>query len=155
MKLFKKRQKEVFLSPMEGRQVKIEDIPDMVFAEKHIGDGFGIEITDEYIVAPISGIIATAFHTGHAYGIHGDEGLEILLHIGLDTVELNGEAFEMIVKEGDKVKQGDKLVKVDLEKIKNAGKSLISPIIFTSGEVVIPLKVGEKISLLEEGICKF
>lgn len=90
----------------------------------------------------MSGTIVTAFPTGHAYGINTDDGKEILIHIGMDTVALNGQGFDVKVKQGDTVKQGDLLVKVDVEYLKAQGKSVVSPVIFTSGEKIELQKTG-------------
>jgi len=80
--------------------------------------------------------------TGHAVGLRSDDGSEILIHLGIDTVELNGKGFEVSVKQGDRVKSGDVLVKVDLDYVKSAGKKTVSPVIFTSGEKITLLKKG-------------
>ena len=153
MGLFSRKKKEEFVSPMTGTLLPIEQCPDPVFAGKIMGDGFAIELTGAEVTAPMSGTIATAFPTGHAFGINTDDGKEILIHIGMDTVALNGQGFDVKVKQGDTVKQGDLLVKVDVEYLKAQGKSVVSPVIFTSGEKVEPQKTGT-VQNGENGIVK-
>lgn len=120
-----------FVSPATGVCVKLEDVEDETFAKKMLGDGFAIDIEDGRIVAPISGEIVTAFPSGHAYGIKGTDGREVLIHIGIDTVELNGKGFEVFVKQGDQIHQGETLVQVDIDKVRAAGKSTMTMVVFT------------------------
>ncbi|MDD6348656.1 PTS system trehalose-specific EIIBC component [Intestinibaculum porci] len=122
---------EEFVCPMTGHLSKIEDIDDQAFASKAMGDGIAVELTDGKVYAPFSGEIVMAFPTKHAYGIRSDEGKEVLMHIGMDTVELNGEGFISHVEVGNHVHQGDLIVEVDLDYIKSQGKSLVSPVVFT------------------------
>lgn len=131
---------ENFISPMSGQCYEISEIDDQVFASKAMGEGIAIDLNDGKVVAPFSGIISVAFPTKHAYGIKCDNGKEILIHIGMDTVELNGEGFTSYVKVGDRVKQNDLIAKVEIEVIKAKGKSLISPIVFTDGTKIEVLK---------------
>ena len=107
-----------------------------------MGDGFAVALTDGAVKAPLSGTIAAAFPTGHAFGIRTKEGMEILIHIGIDTVNLQGAGFAVKVKEGDTVKQGDVLVDVDVDYVKGQGKSVCSPVIFTGGQKIELLKTG-------------
>lgn len=152
MRFFKKKEK--FASPMAGTLMNITAIPDPVFAQRCMGDGFGIDLKGTQVVAPMSGTIISVFPTGHAYGIKTLEGKEILIHIGLDTVELKGEGFKPAVSMGDQVKQGDLLVEVDPDIIRSKGKSLVSAIIFTSGQKISLTKENSEVELLEEGICE-
>ena len=142
MGLFNWKKKEEFVSPMTGILHPMEEVPDPVFAEKLMGDGFAVELTEGDVKAPVSGVIAAAFPTGHAFGIKMKEGMEVLLHIGVDTVNLQGKGFDVKVKEGDAVKQGDLLVKVDIDYVKSQGKSIYSPVIFTGGQKIDLLKTG-------------
>ncbi|MDO5551270.1 MAG: PTS glucose transporter subunit IIA [Lachnospiraceae bacterium] len=142
MGLFNWKKKETFLCPMTGIVHPMEDVPDPVFSQKIMGDGFAVELTAGEVKAPLSGQIAAAFPTGHAFGIRTKNGLEVLLHIGIDTVSLEGKGFQVKVKEGDFVKQGDILVIVDVNYIKTQGKSVYSPVIFTSGQKIILNKTG-------------
>lgn len=126
MALFKKKIK--LTSPMTGEIVDIVETSDPVFSGKMVGDGVTIIPTDGDVLAPMAGKIIQMFDTGHALAIESN-GIQILIHIGLDTVELNGQGFTKIAHEGQEVKQGDLLIKVDLEKIKALGKSIESPMV--------------------------
>lgn len=141
-------------APATGKLVALEDVKDELFSNKTLGDGFAIDITDGQIVAPISGILESVFPSGHAFGIRGEEGT-ILLHIGIDTVELNGEGFKVLVKQGEKVKQGDVLVNVDIDKIHKLGKSTMTMIIFTDGKKLKLSKVKKKIKCFEPIAIEF
>lgn len=144
---------EDFVSPAKGKIIALEDVPDETFSRKLLGDGFAIDITDGKIVAPISGRLETVFPSGHAFGILGSKG-EVLIHVGIDTVALNGEGFDVVVKQGDMVKQGDVLVNVDLKKVHELGKSTLTMVLFTDRkEVKIPdlnkeVEINEKVDIL-------
>ncbi|MCM3226485.1 PTS sugar transporter subunit IIA [Terribacillus saccharophilus] len=134
-KLFGKNiTEESFVSPVNGKVVPLEEVPDPVFAEKMMGDGIAIEPTDETIVSPIDAEVVQVFETKHAIGLKTAMGLELLLHIGLDTVNLKGEGFETFVKAGDKVSAGDKLVTFEKAFIEANAKSSITPVIITNYE---------------------
>lgn len=134
-KLFGKNiTEESFVSPVNGRVVPLEEVPDPVFAEKMMGEGIAIEPTDETIVSPIDAEVVQVFETKHAIGLKTQMGLELLLHIGLDTVNLKGEGFETFVKAGDKVSAGDKLVTFEKAFIEANAKSSITPVIVTNYE---------------------
>lgn len=123
---------EKLLSPLTGKVIPLEEVPDAVFSSKMMGDGFAIEPTSGTVVAPIDGEILSVFPTKHAIAFKSTGGIEILIHIGLDTVELKGEGFEVLVESGDSVKQGQQLVKFDLDYIKSHATSSITPIVFTN-----------------------
>ncbi len=122
--------------PMTGNIVEITQVKDEVFSGKMVGDGIAIEPREGIVVSPVEGEIIQVFPTNHALGIRTREGLEILLHIGLDTVELKGKGFNSYVKSGDRVKVGDMLLEVDLDFIRESGKSTISPVIITNMDIV-------------------
>lgn len=141
-------------SPAEGRIIPLDDVPDDVFSGRMMGDGFAIEPDDGEFVSPVDGKINNVFPTKHAIGIIADDGREILLHIGIDTVGMQGEGFEVFVSEGDVVAQGQTLVKADLALIAEKAKSTITPVIFTNlneGQKV-ELKKTEKVSRNETDI---
>lgn len=149
----KKEEKEVvqsietnedFASPIKGKLVSLEQVPDMVFSQKMMGDGFAIDPEDGLVVSPVNGTIETLFPTKHAIGIRSTNGKEILIHFGIDTVTLDGEGFVALVNQGDMVTKGQQILNVDIESIKDKVPSIITPIIFTN------LKEDEKISF-EEG----
>ncbi|KIH71984.1 PTS sugar transporter subunit IIA [Salinicoccus roseus] len=123
-------------SPLNGKYVKLEDIPDPVFAEKMMGEGFGVDPTDGEVVAPVAGTVMQVFPTNHAVGIKTNNGLEVLIHIGLETVAMEGKGFEGHVSEGDKVEKGDKLVTFDMDLVKSEANSTISPVIITNSDVL-------------------
>ncbi|MCR5448804.1 MAG: PTS system trehalose-specific EIIBC component [Solobacterium sp.] len=133
---------ETFIAPVSGKVVPITELEDKVFSSKSMGDGIAFDPTDGKFYAPFSGEITVAFPTGHAYGLRTAADMEILIHIGMDTVELNGKGFKPCVKQGDVVKQGDLLTVVDLDYIRSQGKSVITPVVFTNGGTVEILKEG-------------
>ncbi|KMM39040.1 PTS sugar transporter subunit IIA [Guptibacillus hwajinpoensis] len=138
-KLFGKKEKsldEVIYSPLNGKVVELETVPDPTFSQKMMGDGIAIEPTDGKVVSPVNGKIIQFFHTKHAVGIESESGLEILIHVGLETVGMGGEGFEGHVKEGDKVKVGDPLITVDLDLVKEKASSTITPVIITNPDVL-------------------
>ncbi|ASK62714.1 PTS N-acetyl glucosamine transporter subunit IIABC [Virgibacillus phasianinus] len=134
-----------FAMPVKGEIMSIADVPDQVFSQKMMGDGFAIAPEDGTYTSPVNGEIISVFPTKHAIGVRSESGLEILVHIGLDTVELNGQGFDVYVKEGDIVRKGDILVRVDLAYMKENATSHISPIVFTN------LEENEQVSLLQTG----
>ena len=122
----------IIVSPIEGNAVDLQEVGDGVFSEGILGKGIAIEPTVGRAVSPVNGTVSTVFDTKHAVGLTSDSGVEVLIHIGLDTVKLNGEHFNAHVKPGDKVKAGDLLVEFDIEKIKEAGYPTITPVIVTN-----------------------
>ena len=136
------RKKVEFVAPMGGRLMPVTEVPDPAFSSKMLGDGFAVDLTDGQVAAPFDGEVTAAFPTGHAYGLKRADGLECLIHIGMDTVQLEGRGFDVKVQAGDKVKMGQTLVTVDLDLVRQSGKSLISPVVFVNGEAVTLLKTG-------------
>ena len=118
-------------APIDGQIVAIETVDDEVFSQKMAGDGVAIIPVGEIFTAPVDGVITKIFSTNHAYSVKSDQDLEVLVHIGLETVALKGEGFERIANEGDKVKAGDPVIKVDLAYIKANAKDIITPILVT------------------------
>jgi PTS system D-glucosamine-specific IIC component len=147
---------EVFVAPLKGEIKPITEVPDQVFAGKMMGDGFAIIPSEGTVVSPVNGKIVNLFPTKHAIGILSDTGREILIHVGIDTVNLKGQGFETLVSENDIVEQGQPLLKVDLNYIKDHATSTITPIVFTNlaeGEKVVIDKQGQ-VELKQEGIIK-
>nr|WP_132040777.1 PTS glucose transporter subunit IIA [Caldanaerobacter subterraneus] len=131
--LFKQTTKRLLIkSPVDGEVIEIINVPDEVFAQKLIGDGVAVIPEADIFVSPVDGIVTAVFPTKHAIGIRTKEGIEVMIHVGIDTVKLNGEGFDVFVSEGDKVKVGDKLLKVERTLIKSKAKSLVSPIVVTN-----------------------
>ena len=144
------------LNPLKGEIIDITKVPDEVFSSKALGDGFAISPSGNEVVSPIDGEIAVLFPTKHAVAIKGDNGLEMLVHIGIDTVNLNGEGFTAHVSQGDKVKQGDLLVEFDKEIIETKAKSSITPVVITNMDFVESLDIsygdkekGEKVATIK------
>lgn len=106
------------MSPTTGISVNLEEIDDFMFSKKLIGDGMGVVPIDSIVYSPISGEVSVVFPTLHAYGITADNGVEVLVHLGINTVSLNGEYFDSYVKKGDRVKEGDRLARFDIDKLK-------------------------------------
>jgi glucose-specific phosphotransferase system IIBC component len=154
--LEKARENEVFAAPLKGEIKPITEVPDQVFAGKMMGDGFAIVPAEGTVVSPVNGKIVNLFPTKHAIGILSDTGREILIHVGIDTVNLKGQGFETLVSENDVIEQGQPLLKVDLNYIKEHATSTITPIVFTNlaeGEKVVINKQGQ-VELKQEGIIK-
>lgn len=126
------RSKLNFTSPIKGKIMPITEVPDQVFSGKMMGDGFAIEPEDGKIVSPVNGKVLNVFPTKHAIGLEADNGMEILVHIGIDTVGLKGEGFTAMIAEGDEVKRGQALMEVDLDYVKKHAASTITPIVFTN-----------------------
>lgn len=130
-----------FVAPLQGRLLPLTAVPDEVFSKKMLGDGFAIDPTSGDVVAPVSGEIATLFPTKHAIGIIDSNGREVLIHFGIDTVHLQGKGFKSLVKQGEKVTIGQKILTVDLEMVRSKAFSVVTPIVFTN------LKEGQNVSL--------
>ena len=122
---------ELIKSPMTGTVILLSEVPDEAFAGKMMGDGAAVIPDDEYVYAPADGTVTFVFPTKHAVGFRTDGGHEMLLHVGIDTVSLSGDGFEAFVHDGDHVRTGDKLLKADIQEIKDKVPSLASPVLFT------------------------
>ncbi|WP_236636701.1 PTS glucose transporter subunit IIA [Exiguobacterium sp. SL-9] len=128
-----KRHTLTLYAPMEGDIIPLEEVTDPVFSEKMMGDGIAIMPTNGTVVAPANGTIVQVAPTKHAIGIRTEDGAEILIHVGLDTVELNGAPFTVHVEVDDTVSVGQSLLTADLEQIQRAGKDTVTPMIVTNG----------------------
>ncbi|MFT8949428.1 MAG: beta-glucoside-specific PTS transporter subunit IIABC [Liquorilactobacillus hordei] len=128
-------------SPLTGKLLQLSEIDDKVFASGAMGKGIAIEPTEGVVYAPADGEIILAFPTGHAVGLKTTDGAELLMHIGMDTVNLEGKGFEMLVKQGDQVKLGTPLVRFDIEAIKAAGYSIVTPLVVTNSKNYHEVKV--------------
>ena len=127
------------IAPLSGEIVKIEDVQDVVFAEKIVGDGVAIKPSGNKIVAPLSGKIGKIFETNHAFAIESDEGIELFVHFGIDTVELKGEGFKRVAEEGQQVKVGDTIIEIDLPLLESKAKSVLTPVVISNMETIIEL----------------
>ena len=135
-----KKFKEFMVSPMTGRMVSLREIPDEVFSEKIIGDGAAIIPEEDIVVSPIDGEIVQIADTGHAFCIHSNDGLDVLVHIGVNTVNMKGEGFESFVSVGQKVKKGEKIGTADVNLIEEKGYSLHSAVLITNMQEIEDLE---------------
>lgn len=144
---FKKRKAadgEVVVAAASGELMPITDVKDDVFSTKMLGDGYAIKPSDGEIFAPVSGEVTTLFPTKHAIGIKTKEGLDVLIHLGLDTVELKGEPFTTDIKQGDEVKQGEKIATMDINKVTEAGFDDTVIVVYTNMDVLESVDPVEK-----------
>lgn len=134
----KKKQNESlnFVTPVNGKVIELSEVPDPVFAQKMAGDGVAIDTTGDIIVAPCDGELSLIFKTKHAFAMTLDNGIEILVHIGIETVSLKGEGFKQLIEQGTKVKAGTPIIKIDRNFIKSKGLSLITPVLITNPDRV-------------------
>lgn len=128
----KEKVEDVFVSPVNGEILDISKVPDEAFSKKMMGEGFAASSNDGDIFSPVAGEVAMIFPTKHAIIVKSEGELEVLIHMGIDTVKLDGDGFDVFVSVGDSVKAGDKLAHMDLEKFEAAGYSTITPIIATN-----------------------
>lgn len=136
--------KETIVSPANGQVIPLQDLKDAAFSSGALGKGVGLQPTSNQIVAPVDGTITVLFPTKHAIGITSQHGVELLIHVGIDTVQLNGEGFVAHVQQGDQVKKGQKLLDVDFALIQEKGFSIQTPIIVTNSQDVLDVLVCEK-----------
>ncbi|MBE2898926.1 PTS glucose transporter subunit IIA [Pasteurellaceae bacterium 20609_3] len=141
-------------APLSGEIVNIEDVPDVVFSEKIVGDGIAIRPTGNKIVAPIDGVIGKIFETNHAFSMESKEGVELFVHFGIDTVELKGEGFTRIAEEGQEVKKGDTVIEFDLALLEEKAKSVLTPVVISNMDEITSMEksagqavVGETVVL--------
>ncbi|TYR79748.1 PTS N-acetyl glucosamine transporter subunit IIABC [Priestia megaterium] len=144
----KEVKKDEFVLPFEGVVKPIDQVSDEVFSAKMMGDGFAIDPINDTLISPVDGEVISIFPTKHAIGLRADNGLEILIHVGIDTVKLNGEGFTAFVEEGQRVEKGTKLLQVDLDYVKEHAPSIVTPVIFTN------LPEGTELKLLKTGYQK-
>ncbi len=134
------------IAPVSGQAVPLGEVPDEVFAEGMAGEGGAIVPgASGEALAPVSGALVKLFEGGHAFGIETDEGVELIVHVGLDTIEMRGAGFEKVATEGDRVQAGQPIVRFDLDEIKNSGYDPVTPVVVTNAEdhPVSNLRTGE------------
>lgn len=127
-------------APIKGNLIPLSEVSDDVFSQKMLGDGFAVKPTGQEVVAPVSGTITTLFPTKHAIGIKTVEGLEVLIHLGIDTVELKGEPFKLFVDQGDSVKAGDKLAEMDIADVADHGLDNTVMVVYTNMDLLKEVK---------------
>jgi len=142
-----KRKKKAILSAASGKTVELDRVPDEVFASRMLGEGFAVEPQNGVFFSPADGVIENVSETKHAYSIRSADGLDILVHIGIDTVELGGEGFTPCVKKGDRVRAGDIIARADLAFIKDQGFLTVTPVIVSNWDEMISyeLSFGEAV----------
>lgn len=128
------QKKESVHAPLTGKLVALEEVPDPVFSQQMMGDGIAIDPTENQVFSPVDGEVVSVFPTKHAITIRSKSGAELLIHMGLETVKLNGEGFNVLVGEGDKIKKGNPIAEFDINKVSNTGTKVITPIILLNGE---------------------
>ncbi len=138
---------EIF-APISGEIVNIEDVPDVVFSEKIVGDGIAIRPTSDKIVAPVDGVVGKIFETNHAFSMESKEGVELFVHFGIDTVELKGEGFTRVAQEGQNVKRGETIIEFNLPLLESKAKSILTPIVISNMDEIssIEKKSGEVVA---------
>lgn len=135
------------IAPVNGNLIALESVKDEAFASKTVGEGFAFEPADGNFISPFTGEIVVTYPSKHAYAIQNDQGIEILLHIGLDTVELEGKGFKTYVKEGQKVKAGDRLVDMDLPMVSKLIPTTETPLVFVE-------QGGRRLEIIKKGPVK-
>ncbi|MFZ7134947.1 PTS glucose transporter subunit IIA [Avibacterium avium] len=135
-------------APLSGDIVNIEDVPDVVFSEKIVGDGIAIRPTGNKLVAPVDGVVGKIFETNHAFSMESTDGVELFVHFGIDTVELKGEGFRRVAEEGQTVKRGDTIIELDLDLLEAKAKSVLTPVVISNMDEIshIEKKTGEVVA---------
>ena len=151
----KKNTKHLLGAPAAGKAVSIKEVNDPTFSEEILGKGVAVIPSEGKIYAPADGEVGMVFDTLHAVSMTTDYGAEILIHVGLDTVQMKGEGFEGHVKAGDKVKKGDLLLTVDLDKVKAAGYDIITPMLIcnTADYAAVEALAGREVAAGEDVLC--
>ena len=139
-------------APLSSEIVNIEDVPDVVFSEKIVGDGIAIRPTGNKIVAPIDGVIGKIFETNHAFSMESREGVELFVHFGIDTVELKGEGFTRIAEEGQEVKKGDVIIEFDLPLLEAKAKSVLTPVVISNMDEISSIEKSSGPVILGETV---
>ncbi|PTB83647.1 PTS N-acetylmuramic acid transporter subunit IIBC [Sulfurovum lithotrophicum] len=146
---FLKRKVRDIYAPVDGQIVALESVDDEVFSQKMVGDGVALMPVSNAFTAPIDGVVTKIFSTNHAYSIKSNKDLEVMVHIGLETVGLDGQGFIRVANEGDHVKVGDVIIQADLAYIKEHAKDIITPIIVTDESDV--KEIEKKYAIVKEG----
>lgn len=130
-------------APLDGKIIALDQVPDAVFAQKTVGDGAAIaEVSGDLVCAPADGSVEMIFHTNHAFVVKTTDGVEVLTHIGINTVELKGQGFERLVEEGSAVKSGQPIIRINRQLISEAGFSLVTPVVITNGDTISNLEAA-------------
>lgn len=143
-----------FIIPAHSKILTLEQVPDEMFKQRLLGDGFALELLDGEIIAPMDGVVSALFPTGHAIGLLLQDDIEILMHIGIDTIKLKNKPIEVFVQLNDSVKQGQTLVKVDLNKFKEGNVPAIMPIVFTRNTIFTVKRNAGEVQLGAEDVVQ-
>lgn len=143
-----------FIIPAHSRILTLEQVPDEMFKQRLLGDGFALELLDGEIIAPMDGVVSALFPTGHAIGLLLEDDIEILMHIGIDTIKLKNKPIEVFVQLNDSVIQGQTLVKVDLNKFKEGNVPAIMPIVFTRNTIFTVKRNAGEVQLGAEDVVQ-
>lgn len=143
-----------FIIPAHAKIIDLDQVPDEMFKQRLMGDGFALELLDGEIVAPMDGVITALFPTGHAIGLLLDGNIEILIHIGIDTIKLKNKPIDIFVSVNERVKQGQLLVRVDLNKFKEGNIPPIVPIVFTRNTLFSVKRNVNEVQCGEENIIE-
>jgi len=136
-------------SPLTGKLVSMSDVKDPVFSQKMMGDGFAIIPSVNEVVSPVDAVIEVLYPTGHAIGLRTEDGIEILIHLGIDTVKSKSNSFKLLKQVGDTVKAGDPIIQMNLKQLLKEGYDMTTPIVFLSGQKLKGLE-SKNISLLDD-----
>ena len=142
----REKQKGAILAPMDGGTVSLDKVPDAVFSERILGDGCAIQPLDGRVYSPVDGTVSSVADARHAYGFLSEDGTEVLVHVGLETVSLEGKGFRVYVKEGDRVKRGQLVAEVDLALLKEKGLSSLTPVLICN------VPAGSKVTVLGDNV---
>ena len=143
-----------FIIPAHSKILTLEQVPDEMFKQRLLGDGFALELLDGEIIAPMDGVVSALFPTGHAIGLLLEDDIEILMHIGIDTIKLKNKPIEVYVQLNDSVKQGQTLVKVDLNKFNEGNVPAIMPIVFTRNTIFTVKRNAGEVQLGAEDVVQ-
>ncbi len=146
---FLKRKIRQVYAPVDGQVVALESVDDDVFSQKMVGDGVAVIPMSNRFRAPIDGVVSKIFSTNHAYSIKSEKDLEVMVHIGLETVALNGQGFTRIANEGDEVKAGDIIIEADISYIREHAKDIITPVIILEESDV--KEIDKKLDIVKAG----
>lgn len=143
-----------FIMPAHGRVLDLDQVPDELFRQRQMGDGFALELIEGDIIAPMDGVVSALFPTGHAIGLTLNDSINLLIHIGINTIQLKNHPIEVFVQQNEKVKQGQLLVRVDLKKFKEGHIEPIVPIIFMRNTFFVLKRGVDEVQLGEEDIIE-
>ena len=146
------------LAPFSGKTLELSSVPDPVFAEKLTGDGLAIEMQSDTVLAPCDGVISLFFETKHAFAITTDEGVQVLVHVGLDSIILNGEGLTALKHAGDRVSAGTPIIKIDMDVLEKHSINMISPVLIVNYDQVselCPCNVGCEVAAGSDEVLQY